>query len=212
MVKVLMTGFAPFGGEQSNPSWEAVRQVQGHRGTELRTEELPVTFAGAGRRMTELLQEFKPDLVVMVGLAAGRKGFSVERVALNLADARIPDNEGAQPVDAPVDSSGPAAIFTNVNAKRLAETLRQQGVDTIAGRPVLRREDYLLSVVTGADGSQSPLDLPKSDVLKLFVEDGWVALRPSGTEPKIKYYVSATSGALADALAEDMGRIIGGIQ
>lgn len=90
--------------------------------------------------------------------------------------------------------------------------LRQQGVDTIAGRPVLRREDYLLSVVTGADGSQSPLDLPKSDVLKLFVEDGWVALRPSGTEPKIKYYVSATSGALADALAEDMGRIIGGIQ
>ena len=129
MVKVLMTGFAPFGGEQSNPSWEAVRQVQAHRGTELRTEELPVTFAGAGRRMTELLQEFKPDLVVMVGLAAGRKGFSVERVALNLADARIPDNEGAQPVDAPVDSSGPAAIFTNVNAKRLAETLRQQGVE-----------------------------------------------------------------------------------
>ncbi len=90
--------------------------------------------------------------------------------------------------------------------------LRQQGVDTIAGRPVLRREDYLLSVATDAEGRQSPITLPKSDVLKLFVHDGWVALRPSGTEPKIKYYVSARSAALADALAEDMGRIIGGIK
>ncbi len=90
--------------------------------------------------------------------------------------------------------------------------LRHQGVERLAGRPVLAREDYLLSVATGADGSQRALDLPKSDVLKLFVQDGWVALRPSGTEPKIKYYVSARSAALADALAEDMGRIIGGIK
>ena len=129
MVKVLMTGFAPFGGEQSNPSWEAVRQVQPRSGTELRVEELPVTFAGAGSRMEALLQEYKPDLVVMVGLAAGRKGFTVERVALNLADARIPDNEGTQPVDAPVDSSGPAAIFTSVDARHIVETLRQQGLE-----------------------------------------------------------------------------------
>ena len=124
MVKVLMTGFAPFGGDESNPSWEAVRRVQAHRGVEVRAEELPVTFAGAGKRVTELLAEYKPDFVIMVGLAAGRRGFTVERVALNLADARIPDNEGAQPVDTPVDSSGPAAIFTNVDAKRIVETLR----------------------------------------------------------------------------------------
>ena len=99
MVKVLMTGFAPFGGDESNPSWEAVKRVQAHRGAEVRAEELPVTFAGAGKRVTELLAEYKPDFVIMVGLAAGRKGFTVERVARNLADARIPDNEGAQPGD-----------------------------------------------------------------------------------------------------------------
>lgn len=129
MVKVLMTGFAPFGGGQSNPSWEAVRQVRAHKAVELRAEELPVTFAGAGKRVTELIAEFRPDLVIMTGLAAGRKGISVERVALNLNDARIPDNEGEQPVDVPVDSSGPAAIWTNANAKRLVETLRRQGVE-----------------------------------------------------------------------------------
>ena len=129
MVKVLMTGFAPFGGDESNPSWEAVRRVQAHRGAEVRAEELPVTFAGAGKRVTELLAEYKPDFVIMVGLAAGRRGFTVERVALNLADARIPDNECAQPVDTPVDSSGPAAIFTNVDAKRIVETLREQGTE-----------------------------------------------------------------------------------
>ncbi|MGN1249298.1 MAG: pyroglutamyl-peptidase I [Candidatus Spyradocola sp.] len=129
MMKVLLTGFAPFGGDESNPSWEAVKRVQAHRGAEVRAEELPVTFAGAGKRVTELLAEYKPDFVIMVGLAAGRKGFTVERVALNLADARIPDNEGAQPVDTPVDSSGPAAIFTNVDAKRIVETLRGQGLE-----------------------------------------------------------------------------------
>ena len=62
MVKVLMTGFAPFGGGQSNPSWEAVRQVRAHKAVELRAEELPVTFAGAGKRVTELIAEFRPHL------------------------------------------------------------------------------------------------------------------------------------------------------
>ena len=108
MKKLLLTGFEPFGGESVNPSWETVSRAAAE-GFEVRKVCLPVTFDGAAQRICEEIRSFDPDALVMVGQAGGRKGVTVERVAINLADARIPDNAGAQPEDAPLAENGPAA-------------------------------------------------------------------------------------------------------
>jgi phosphoglucomutase len=97
--------------------------------------------------------------------------------------------------------------------ERIMTTLREQAPARLAGRPLRRREDYLKQTAVDDQGRISPLEgLPPADVLKLYVEGGWVALRPSGTEPKIKVYVSALGTALCEALAREMVTIIGGIK
>jgi pyroglutamyl-peptidase len=127
---VLLTGFEPFGGDPSNPSGEAVHLVSERWSgpEELVTAVLPVTFADATERMRLLIAEHSPDVVVATGLAGNRSAVTPERIGVNLADARIPDNAGAQPRDAAVDPDGPAAYFASLPVKAIAAAVADAGI------------------------------------------------------------------------------------
>lgn len=127
---ILLTGFAPFGGEPSNPSWDAVVRLDGARigGHRVAARLLPVEFGASLRALRRALRETAPALVLCVGQAGGRAQLSLERVAINLADARIPDNAGASPVDAPIVADGPAAYFTTLPVKAMLAALRWGGI------------------------------------------------------------------------------------
>jgi pyroglutamyl-peptidase len=130
MTGVLLTGFEPFADDPVNPSGDAVRlAAQLWDGPEtLITAVLPVTFADAAVRLRALIAEHDPDVVLATGLAGGRSTVCVERVAVNLIDARIPDNAGAQPVDEPCVPGGPAAWFATVPVKAMARAVAAAGI------------------------------------------------------------------------------------
>ncbi|MCP5283324.1 MAG: pyroglutamyl-peptidase I [Burkholderiaceae bacterium] len=127
---LLVTGFEPFGGDAANPSGDAARLLDGETlgGHTVRGAVLPCVFAEAPARLRSLVQAHQPAVLLCLGLAASRRGFHFERVAINLIDARIADNAGAQPVDVPVDPAGPAAAFTTLPVKAMAAALRAQGL------------------------------------------------------------------------------------
>ncbi|APU20064.1 pyroglutamyl-peptidase I [Actinoalloteichus sp. GBA129-24] len=130
MTTVLLTGFEPFDGASVNPSWQAVSQARRDwDGTaELHVAELPVEFARCGPALAAALERSRPDLVVAVGQAGGRPAIALERIAINIDDARIPDNAGDQPVDVPVVADGPAAYFSTLPVKSCVAELRRTGV------------------------------------------------------------------------------------
>ena len=125
--KVLVTGFAPFGGEPVNPSWQAV-SLLGARRDDIAAVELPCEFAASLPALRAAIVAHQPTLVVCAGQAGGRAEVTPERVAINLIDARIPDNAGTQPVDAPVVPGGPAAYFTTLPVKACTAAIRAAGV------------------------------------------------------------------------------------
>lgn len=126
-MRVVLTGFEPFGGDRTNPSWDAVRQVI-PTGYELVTAELPCSFTESLVALRALVAEHSPDVVICVGQAGGRAAITPERVAINLNDARIPDNSGAQPIDEPVIPHAPAAYFTTLPVKACVAALRAAGI------------------------------------------------------------------------------------
>ncbi|PZG23756.1 pyroglutamyl-peptidase I [Nonomuraea aridisoli] len=130
MTNVLLTGFEPFDGSGVNPSWEAVRLAAATppEGVSLTTAMLPVVFHDAIARLREAVEESGAEVVVCVGQAGGRPGVTVERVAINLDDARIPDHKGAQPVDEPVVVGGPAAYFSTLPVKACVAAVRDAGL------------------------------------------------------------------------------------
>lgn len=128
--RVLLTGFEPFGGDAINPSWLAAkalhgRQIAGHR---IVAACLPTQFGTSAQALSGLLREHRPALVLCLGLAAGRSALSLERVAINVDDARIPDNAGAQPVDRAVVAHAPAAYFARLPLKAMLQAMRGAGV------------------------------------------------------------------------------------
>lgn len=127
MTRVLLTGFEPFGGETVNPSWQAVEAVaRDWAGPEsVIAVQLPVVFDDS---MDRAIAEHRPDLVVSVGQAGGRATIDLERVAINVQDARIPDNAGAQPIDEPVVADGPAAHFSSLPIKAAVAALAAAGI------------------------------------------------------------------------------------
>jgi pyroglutamyl-peptidase len=124
MSRVLITGFEPFGGAEVNPSWEAVRLLA----PDFHTHLLPCRFGAAVGELWRAVERVDPDVVICVGLAGGRADVSVERVAINVDDARIPDNAGAQPIDRPVVADGPAAYFATIPVKSCVAAARAVGV------------------------------------------------------------------------------------
>lgn len=127
-MKILVTGFEPFGGEDVNPSWEAVQRLQAPEGTELVRLRLPVVFREAGEQLAAALAREQPDLVLCIGQAAGRDAITPERLGVNLMDASIPDNAGFQPREEPVIPGAPAAFFVRLPVAALAEAIRAAGV------------------------------------------------------------------------------------
>lgn len=131
MRTVLLTGFEPFDQDTVNASWEAVRALDSTLlGDDVRilARQLPCAFARAPAQLYALLAEHDPVMVIAVGLAQGRAGMSMERVAINLNDARIPDNLGEQPIDTPVIADGPAAYFSTLPIKAMVKALREAGI------------------------------------------------------------------------------------
>ncbi|MFI1800228.1 pyroglutamyl-peptidase I [Streptomyces sp. NPDC020379] len=130
MTRVLLTGFEPFGGEAVNPSWQAVRAAAEHppEGVELSVAQLPCVFGSALDALRAAVAATGPDVVLCVGQAGGRPDVTVERIAVNLDDARIPDNAGARPLDEPVVPGGPAAYFATLPVKACVAAVREAGL------------------------------------------------------------------------------------
>ncbi|TFY86539.1 pyroglutamyl-peptidase I [Pseudomonas kairouanensis] len=148
---VLLTGFEPFDQDGVNPSWEAVRQLDGVQlgaDVQIVARRLPCAFATAGQCLTQLINELRPAMVIATGLGPGRSDISIERVAINVNDARIPDNLGEQPVDTPVVEAGPAAYFSTLPIKAMVNAVREAGigasVSQTAGTFVCNQVFYLL--------------------------------------------------------------------
>lgn len=129
MRPILVTGFEPFGGERINPSAEVARALHGRtiEGAPVVGLVLPCVFGASIDSMRAALDHHRPQIVLALGLAAGRDGFTLERLAINLDDARIPDNAGAQPIDQAVVVRGAAAHFTTLPIKAMAAALRDAG-------------------------------------------------------------------------------------
>ena len=128
-MKILVTGFTPFGGEKINPSWEAVKRLPDCvGGTELIKREIPTEFDASGVMLHGLLEQLRPDAVLCVGQYGGANGIRVERVAVNLRDARIADNAGRQPTDEPVVTGGPDAYFATIPTRRIVDALREHDI------------------------------------------------------------------------------------
>ena len=128
-MKIMMTGFEPFGGESMNPALEAVRRLPDRvAGAEIVKVELPTVYGRAGEVLEEAVRRELPDAVLCVGQAGGRSGILVERVAINLRDTKAPDNGGRQPVDEAVREDGPAAYFSSVPVKRMVAAIREAGI------------------------------------------------------------------------------------
>jgi pyroglutamyl-peptidase len=128
---ILLTGFEPFGGQPTNPSWAAAvsaRDLLRKAGLAVEAVELPCVFGEAGTVLRRALDELAPELVVCLGQAGGRERISLERVAINCDDAPIPDNAGNQPVDQAVVPGGPAAYFTSLPVKAALLAVEEAGV------------------------------------------------------------------------------------
>ena len=127
---VLLTGFAAFGGELHNPSWEAVSVLDGVviAGHRIEARRLPVEFRASLDVLRESIDALAPKLVLCVGQAGGRAQLSIERVAINVDDARIPDNAGQSPVDEAIAADGPAAYFATLPIKAMLADLRSAGI------------------------------------------------------------------------------------
>ena len=129
MKRLLITGFAPFGGDRVNPSWQAVQALpETVGGWELYKRELPVTFRGAPRALYAAMDEVEPDAVLMIGLAASRGMVTPERQGVNEMDARIPDNGGYQPKNEPVIPGGPEVLFSTLPVEDMTEAILAAGV------------------------------------------------------------------------------------
>ena len=126
---LLITGFEPFGGEQINPSWEAVKllpdTIGPHRICRL---QVPVVFGLAADTVLAEAEKIRPDRILCVGQAGGRPALTPERVALNLRDASLPDISGFQPCDEPIDPAGPPACFATLPVKALTHAIGSAGV------------------------------------------------------------------------------------
>lgn len=128
-MKVLITGFDPFGGEKINPAWEAVRALPDNiDGIEVVKLQIPTVFKKSAKKLFENIDSVKPDVVICVGQAGGRYEFSVERVAINVDDGRIPDNDGYQPIDSPVFEDGENAYFSTLPIKAIVEEVKKAGI------------------------------------------------------------------------------------
>ena len=128
-MKVLITGFDPFGGESVNPALEAVKALPDTiAGAEIIKLEIPTVFRKSLEKIEENIIKHSPDIVISIGQAGGRFGVTPERVAINIDDARIEDNEKNQPIDITIFEDGETAYFTNLPIKAMVKEMQDGGI------------------------------------------------------------------------------------
>ena len=128
-MKILLTAFDPFGGEPVNPAQEAVEAVRDNiAGAQIVKQIVPTVFGKSIETVHEAMKRENPDVTLCIGQAVGRIGLTPDRVAINLNDARIPDNEGNQPLDTPIFKDGKNAYFTKLPAKAMVENIIKAGI------------------------------------------------------------------------------------
>jgi pyroglutamyl-peptidase len=129
ILKILITGFEPFGGESLNPSYEAVKLIENKfNGSDIIKLEVPTAFYKSAQVVISKIDEVKPDAVIMIGQAGGRADITVERVAINIDDASIKDNIGQKPVDSAIDKDGLNAYFATLPIKEIVEKIKNAGI------------------------------------------------------------------------------------
>ena len=124
-MRILLTGFEPFGKATLNPSGEIVKQISG---VNIVTAILPVVYAKSAEHLLKLIEEHNPDVVISLGQAEGRKEITPERIAINLDDARLADNEGVLRSEEKIIKDGPDAYFSTLPLKEIVESINGQGV------------------------------------------------------------------------------------
>jgi len=128
-MKILVTGFDPFGGEKVNPALEAVKSLPSEiHGAEIHWVEIPTVFYKAAEVLETAIVRYQPDAVLCIGQAGGRASLTPERVAINQDDARIPDNQGNQPIDTPIRQDGQAAYFSTLPIKAMVQAIKEEGL------------------------------------------------------------------------------------
>lgn len=128
-MKVLVTGFDPFGGETVNPAYEAVRNLpEKIAGAKIITMEIPTVFKKSAGVVEQAIIQNMPDIVINVGQAGGRTAISIEKVAINLAEASIPDNDGDMPIDEALIENGPTAYFATIPVKAMVHHVKEHGI------------------------------------------------------------------------------------
>ena len=128
-MKILVTGFDPFGGEKVNPALEAVKSLPSEiHGAEIHWVEIPTVFYKAADVLETAIIRYQPDAVLCIGQAGGRASLTPERVAINQDDARIPDNQGNQPIDIPIRLDGQAAYFSTLPIKAMVQAIKEEGL------------------------------------------------------------------------------------
>ncbi|MBT2595262.1 pyroglutamyl-peptidase I [Arthrobacter sp. ISL-72] len=207
---ILLTGFEPFGGETINPSWVAAEaasatlRADGHAAAAV---ELPCVFGQSVVVLREALQHHKPELVICVGQAGGRPRISLERVAINCDDARIPDNAGNRPVDEEVIPGGPAAYFSSLPVKASLAALRSAGipaeVSQSAGTYVCNHVFYALMHAINTAQEQSGSANSDSEAIATPATRGGFIHVPYETQqvPKGSGTPSLPAAVMAEALA-----------
>ena len=181
--KLLITGFDPFGGNSVNPSWEAVKLLPEQVGNyTLHKLAIPTIFGTAAQMVLAKAEQLRPDVIISVGLAGGRDAVTPERIAVNIRDARITDNQGFQPKGDRVAQEGAAAYFSTLPVEQMAQAIRQIGipaaVSNTAGTFVCN--DVLYTLLHRFDGtsvragflhvpylpSQGTPNMPLEDIVK----------------------------------------------
>ena len=128
-MKILVTGFDPFGGEKVNPALEAVKSLPSViHGAEIRWVEIPTVFYKSAEVLEAEINRYHPDVVLCIGQAGGRASLTPERVAINQDDARIPDNQGNQPIDEPIRMDGEVAYFSTLPIKAMVQAIKEEGL------------------------------------------------------------------------------------
>lgn len=129
MKTVLLTGFEPFGGETVNPSYDIIERLDSTMfDANIVKLRVPTVFGQSEQTILKAIEDTQPEIVIMLGLAQNRKEISLERVAINVDDARIPDNKGFMPKNRPIVSSGPAAYFSTLPIHEMEKALKKKGI------------------------------------------------------------------------------------
>ncbi len=132
-MKILLTGFEPFGGDRENPTEYIAMdfddtEIMGHA---VIGKVLPVSVKRTGVEIEKVLKDIRPDVVISMGLAPTYSNVAVERIAINLVDARIPDNDGEQPVDLPIEKNAPLAYMATLPVRAIVKAHREQGIPSL---------------------------------------------------------------------------------